>query len=429
MCFFRISPLFIVCLVTLLGLRGFVYAHPMPNSVVVLNIHEKHYTGQIQLPLGELQTAIGMAVNDDSNRLIERLGDSLKKYLIQHIRPKSFEGKPWSVTLGAMKVVEIQNPISGTYKELVINFEMSPPQNHDLRNFYFDYDVILHQVASHQVLVALKEDWQRGIVSEDSSSQQVGVIAWDIPSGTIKPFQISLEAGSTWRGFQKMCSLGIKHISEGTDHLLFVLTLLLSIIKPTTNKDTYKTVLKNILKIITAFTVGHSLTLLVGSLGWVRPPSQIIEILIAVSILISAIHALKPIFAGREIFVAAGFGLIHGLAFANTLVNLSLTPKYMFLSILGFNIGIELMQLVIIALTIPWLMLLSQAQYYSFLSRGGAVVVAVAAVAWLFERITEKPNTITVLIEHLAAQAHWLLLGLALVSVLSYYKKTRTFES
>ncbi|MDZ7898660.1 MAG: hypothetical protein U5N85_11635 [Arcicella sp.] len=135
----------------------------MPNSVVVLNTHEKYYTGQIQLPLGELQTAIGLGVNDHSDRLIERLGDTLRKYLLQHIRPKSFEGKPWNVTLGKMKLIETKSQLSGDYKELVIDFEMSPPQNYDLRNFYFDYDVILHQVASHKTLIAVKQDWQQGI--------------------------------------------------------------------------------------------------------------------------------------------------------------------------------------------------------------------------------------------------------------------------
>ena len=113
------------------GLGGCLFAHPMPNSVVVLNIHENHYTGQIQLPLAELQSAIGKGVNDNSDRLIERLGDSLRIYLLQHIRPKSFEGKPWMVELGKMKVIETKNPLVGNYKELVIDFEMSPPKNYD----------------------------------------------------------------------------------------------------------------------------------------------------------------------------------------------------------------------------------------------------------------------------------------------------------
>ncbi len=133
--------------------------------MVVLNIHEKHISGEIMLPLSELQSAIGMRVNDSSSRLVERLGDSLRMYLKQHIRPKSFEGKPWMVKLGEMKVIESIDKLAGEYKELVVEFEMTPPQNYDLRNFNFDYDVILHQVASHKALVHVKQDWEQGFVT------------------------------------------------------------------------------------------------------------------------------------------------------------------------------------------------------------------------------------------------------------------------
>jgi HupE / UreJ protein len=388
-----------------------VYAHPMPNSVVVLNIHEKHYSGQIQLPLSELQTAIGMSVNDKSERLIERLGDSLRLYFMQHIRPKSFEGKLWTVTLGNMKVIETKSQLTGNYKELVIDFEMSPPQNYDLRNFYFDYDVILHQVASHKTLIAVKQDWQQGIVSEDDSTmQQVGVIEWDIRSNTLKPFQISLQAGSNWAGFKNMVSLGISHIWEGIDHILFILTLLLPAMLLAEKKRWtalswtafswtefigIKSSLKNLLKIVTAFTIGHSLTLFLGSVQWLNLPTQPIEILIAITIFISAFHAFRPIYPKKEVLIAGGFGLIHGLAFAETLTNLELNTKQMFLSILGFNIGIELMQLMIILLVFPILILLSKTRYYPQIRQIGAIIMMILAFAWMVERIQEKSNFIT----------------------------------
>ena len=400
---YKIKFLIIVFLSPLRGLGG-LFAHPMPNSVVVLNIHENHYTGQIQLPLAELQSAIGKGVNDNSERLIERLGDSLRIYLRQHIRPKSFEGKPWTVELGEMKVIETKNPLVGAYKELVIDFEMSPPKNYDLRNFYFDYDVILHQVASHKTLIAIKQDWQRGIVVEDSTVQQVGVIEWDIVSNTLKPFQISVQAGSTWQGFKNMVSLGISHIKEGTDHILFILTLLL--VAPLLSEEgVRKTKLplwdgtpRGLGGIITAFTIGHSLTLFLGSVQWVRFPAQPIEILIAVTILISAFHAYRPIYPQKETLIAGGFGLIHGLAFAETLTNLQLSTKQMALSILGFNIGIELMQLVIILIAFPILFLLSRTKNYSLIKKTAAVLMMVLALAWLIERIQDKPNFITALI-------------------------------
>jgi hypothetical protein len=182
-----------------------------------------------------------------------------------------------------------------------------------------------------------------------------------------------------------------------------------------------------LLKIVTAFTVGHSLTLLVGALDLFRVPQQPIEVLIAVSILISAVHAVRPIFPGKEMYVAAGFGLIHGLAFAAALSELHLTPSAMALSILGFNIGIELMQLFVVALVVPWLMLLSQTAFYSQLRIAGAVTAAIAAIAWIVERITGNPNQIAVFVQNVSQYAHLGIFVLALLALLAfglqYYKR------
>ena len=350
--------LVVLFLFPLWGPGGWLFAHPMPNSMVVLNIHEKHISGEIMLPLSELQSAIGMGVNDNSHRLVERLGDSLRIYLKQHIRPKSFEGKPWTVKLGVQIVIEGKDKVVGDYKELVVKFEMTPPQNYDLRNFYFDYDVILHQVASHKALVHVRQDWEQGFVREDTTTLQVGVIEWDIVNGKLSPFQVSLQQGSLWKGFENMVKLGISHIKEGTDHILFVLTLLLAI-QPPNRKERKKSSPASgggwgeVIKIITAFTIGHSLTLLLGSIQWLHFPSKPIEVLIAFTILVSAFHAFRPIYPKWEVLIAGGFGLIHGLAFAETLTNLDLSTKQLLLSIFGFNVGIELMQLVIILVFFP----------------------------------------------------------------------------
>lgn len=381
-----------------------LYAHPMPNSMVLLKIHEKHISGEIQLPLGELQSAIGMNVNDNSVRLVERLDDSLMLYLLKHIRPRTFDGKPWKVTVGEMKVYETKSELSGEYKELVVQFSMTPPQSYDLRNFYFDYDVILHQVASHKTLVSVKQDWQQGIIHEDSTIQQMGIIEWDVVNNKLNPFQISLQQGSTWKGFKNMVLLGISHIKEGTDHILFVLTLLLPAMFLAENKQWKQFIgnklsLKNLLKIITAFTVGHSLTLLLGSIHWLNFPSKPIEILIAISIFISAFHAFRPIYPKKEILIAGSFGLIHGLAFAETLSDLELSTKQMILSIFGFNVGIELMQIFIILLIFPILLLLSKTRYYSLIRQTGAIAMMLLAFAWMVERIQEKPNFITAFLD------------------------------
>jgi HupE / UreJ protein len=168
-----------------------------------------------------------------------------------------------------------------------------------------------------------------------------------------------------------------------------------------------------LLKIVTAFTIGHSITLLIGAFGWLRLPTQPVEILIAFSILISAIHAIYPIFPGKEIYIAAGFGLVHGLAFASVLANLNLDAGAMALSILGFNIGIELMQLFVVIITVPWLILLSKTAVYKWVRIAGAIFAAIASLAWIAERSWGKANFITILIQHIVPNTYWAVILLA----------------
>jgi hypothetical protein len=225
-----------------------------------------------------------------------------------------------------------------------------------------------------------------------------------------------------------MVNLGVEHIAAGTDHLLFLLTLLLPAPLLVNRKrwaeaGTIRYSLVRIFKIVTAFTIGHSITLLLGATGITDFPPQPIEILIAVSILISAIHAIKPIFPGREMFIAAGFGLIHGMAFATTLVDLNLDAGRMALSIFGFNLGIELMQLLVVAVTIPWLIILSRSVViYSYVRVLGALLAGIAAIGWITERITSKPNLISTFVLNTADYAKWIIALLAVLALLSLIK-------
>lgn len=120
--------------------------------------------------------------------------------------------------------------------------------------------------------------------------------------------------------------------------------------------------------------------------------------------------------------MAAGFGLVHGLAFADTLTNLYLNAGPMALSILGFNLGIELMQIFIIALVIPFLILLSRTPFYRIVRGGGAILAAIAALGWVSERVSGQPNWVLVAVEQVANQSVWLLAGLALVAIISWLR-------
>ncbi|NOT62322.1 MAG: hypothetical protein HOP19_19110 [Acidobacteria bacterium] len=157
-----------------------------------------------------------------------------------------------------------------------------------------------------------------------------------------------------------------------------------------------------------------------NTIGWLRLPPQPVEILVAFSILISALHALRPLFPGREIYVAAGFGLIHGLAFAAVLSDLKLATGPLALSILGLNLGIELMQLFIIAMTMPWLILLSLTPSYVWVRMSCAFLAAIAALGWLAERISGNSNFIGAALQKFPHYAPAAILLLALIALTAY---------
>jgi hypothetical protein len=221
----------------------------------------------------------------------------------------------------------------------------------------------------------VRRDWAAGSV--DGGSAQVGTIQIDPRSMTIAPLDVDLKDGSAWRGFAAMVKLGGEHILTGTDHLLFLFTLLLGI----------GASLRRIGLVTLAFTAGHSAALVIAALSRVEFPSRPVEAFIAASILVSAVHAIRPIFPGREPLVAGLFGLGHGMAFSFTLAELRLPTGQLALSLFGFNLGIELIQLFLVALALPTLLLLTRLKAHAYSRTLGAALAAVAALGWLADRL------------------------------------------
>ena len=404
-----------------------ISAHPSPNSLLLMDIQENGVAVELQLPINELELALGQNIKLNTAELINQFKSQLKDYLIQHIRPLSISRQNWLITIKNIELQPIKKENLDYSQDLIVHLFMQPPPNTNSRYFTLDYDVIMHQVVTHNALIKIKNDWNLGINGENPV--ELGVISVDSKTNTIAPFIINQSEGSAWKGLKSMVNLGINHIKEGTDHLLFLLVLLLAApLLISGNKwgnfGGVKYSLMRLIKIITAFTIGHSITLLLGAINWINVPTQPIEILIAFSILISAIHAIYPIFPHKEAYIAAGFGLIHGLAFATTLIDLHLIKSQLALSILGFNIGIELMQLFIMALIIPSLIVLSRTNYYSIIRISGAILAGIAAMAWLFERYFGIPNFITILIAN-SVQYGVYALGLLDLLALVFYLKLK----
>src|SRR4051812_1420328 len=153
---------YVSLLIAILILGGNLFAHPMPNSIVNLSVLESSISGEAKMPLVELKSAIGLGVNDRVNI------DStfFKDYFNKHIQAISGQIK-WTTTIDTIQVTSDIDPVVGNYMEVLVHFELTPPDSKYLRSFTFNYDAIIHQVVTHQILVFVKQDWSNGIHNAD----------------------------------------------------------------------------------------------------------------------------------------------------------------------------------------------------------------------------------------------------------------------
>ncbi len=179
---------------------------------------------------------------------------------------------------------------------------------------------------------------------------------------------------------------GMHHIWSGPDHLLFLLCLLLPGLGLA--RDGLRPLTGYALVVITAFTAAHSLSLAAAALDWVVLPDVLVEATIAASILVSA---LLNLFSGQRSHqwkLAFGFGLVHGLGFANGLRELGLSSSHFVETLLAFNLGVEAGQLLVVAgaglLLWPWL---ARERVVSRVQRWGSAAIGVMATVWLVERL------------------------------------------
>lgn len=184
--------------------------------------------------------------------------------------------------------------------------------------------------------------------------------------------------------------LGVEHILTGWDHLLFVFGLVLLVGAG-----------RSLLWTITAFTLGHSLTLALASLGFVHFPQALIEAGIALSIYLLAVEILRDRMGHKTLMrrapwaVAACFGLLHGLGFAGALAAVGFPPADIPLALLSFNIGIELGQLGFIAMVILVMaaLRLVPARWPAWVEAVPAYGIGSVGVFWVFERLTGLPGS------------------------------------
>lgn len=240
------------------------------------------------------------------------------------------------------------------------------------------------------------DPYHRGIISIHAHGQTSGaVLGPEDPTTTL-----DINRPNRWRQFKSFVFDGVLHIWTGPDHLLFILSLLLPSVlicvrRPRTPfepgiwvpADRFWSAALELVKVISGFTVSHSVTLSLSVLGFIDLPSRLVESGIALSVIVAAFNNIYPIVTRRAWIVAFAFGFIHGLGFASALAGLSLPPVAMATSLGGFNVGVEIGQESVVLPLIALAFLVRKTRFYKIgVMRAGSWIIIVIAGLWLFQR-------------------------------------------
>jgi ABC-type antimicrobial peptide transport system permease subunit len=210
--------------------------------------------------------------------------------------------------------------------------------------------------------------------------------------GAGREASLTVGPGDPWRTAREYFVTGTWHIWSGYDHLLFLLSLLLpAVLVRRDNRweavDVARPAFIGVLKVVTAFTLAHSITLSLAALDVVRLPSRLTESVIAASIVVAALNNVFPVVTETRARIAFAFGLLHGFGFASVLADMGLPAGARLISLVAFNLGIEAGQLAVVVAVMPLAYAVRRARGYrlAFLPAGSAVI-AVIALVWFLRR-------------------------------------------
>jgi hypothetical protein len=348
------------------------WAHKPSDSYLTLDVRGKHIDGQWDIALRDLDMAIGLD-QDGNGELtwneVRARHPAIAAYALARLRAASGgQACPLRVTEQLL-----DDHSDGAYAVLRLSGDCAV----DAALLDLDYRLLFDIDPQHKGLLQLRHGGQvsTAIFAPDSAHQALHVAG-----------------GAGWRQFGDYVRHGIWHIWIGFDHILFLLSLLLPAVlvyheRAWRSRATFRAAARDVLKIVTAFTLAHSITLTLATLGVVSLPSRLVESAIAASVVLAALNNLWPIFHGRRALVAFGFGLIHGFGFASVLLDLGLPKAALAVSLLGFNLGVELGQITIVALFLPLAFLARHSMIYRRGVLGaGSLAIALLALVWLAER-------------------------------------------
>lgn len=348
------------------------FAHKPSDSYLTLKVTGNQIDGQWDVAFRDLDFAIGLDENGDGKLTwheVRAKHADIAAYLLSRLRLSTDATACQTNTTSHL----IDEHTDGAYEVLRFHAECASPID-ALRiqySLFFDID------PQHRGLLQLSTPQQTStaVFSPDSAEQNFNVNKSNLTTQ-----------------FLSYMHYGIWHIWTGFDHILFLMSLLFPAVLCLNKKtwhpaDTFRTSLMDVLKVVTAFTLAHSITLTLAALQVIALPSRWVESAIAFSVIVAALNNIVPMFQGSRWIVAFVFGLIHGFGFASVLTDLGLPQHALLLALVGFNLGIEIGQLLIVALFLPIAYWIRKTQFYKIaVLHGGSFVVIVVAGIWLAER-------------------------------------------
>ena len=362
----------IVLALALAGLAP-AQAHKPSDSYLALTVTEDKVSGQWDIALRDLDFAIGLDADGNGEITwgeVRAKHAEIAAYALARLAVRS-DGAPCAIEPGAQ---QIDDHTDGAYTVLPLTLRCAKTPA---------------QLAIDYTLFADLDPQHRGLLNLQALGlTRTAVLGPQAPTQTFE-----LKSVSRWRQFIDYAREGVWHIWIGFDHILFLLSLLLPAVLVWRGArwqavQTFREAFVGVFKIVTAFTVAHSITLSLATLGFVSLPSRWVESAIAASVVLAALNNVWPVFHGRRWMVAFAFGLIHGFGFASVLADLGLPREALALALVGFNLGVEGGQLAIVAVFLPLAFALRRSAFYRrAVMIGGSLLIAALAGIWLVERV------------------------------------------
>jgi hypothetical protein len=327
---------------------------------------EKDIAGAIQLRLLDLDSLFDLDPNKDGKITWgETLSQSsnINNYLKENL---SFKNKENNCSLSPEKNQTRNWAIDSHFNEAYLIIPITSSCNTD-SPFTISYSGFFEKDSNHKLLInsTIEEISGNFIISKNKNS-----VIINKESSFIKT---AIEF--IWQG--------IIHIWIGLDHILFLMCLLLACVFGA--KEFKKAT--SIIGVVSMFTLAHSITLTIIAMGWMELSSKWVEVGIAITILLSAINNIFQI-SSRILLITFGFGLLHGAGFASVLSELGVAANQQWLSVLAFNIGVEIGQVVIVLLALPLLSVIKRTNIaHRFWLVTGSSMIALVSVQWIIQRL------------------------------------------